>query len=628
MKYRFAIFRAYQRSFQFRLLTALTLISFIFIPAMGYVSYLQGKKTVEKQIRQHSIGMASQIAERIRSFLASPINNVRRLRTFLETGQLDPEDEKGLIRYFHMIQKDHPQFLNINFGDKNGKFIMVPPQRPEIHKLYDPRIRPWYIGALKEKGLFWTDVYVFASSQNPGITVSIPILDPGGDLLGVCSIDIDLSTLSRVLKSIKIGKQGYAYIVEKEHERVIAHPELLRLNFSPERIRFLNSCLNNLMAEGKQFGTTTHKGQDYFTAYTDYPANRWAVAVTMPVSDFLDDINYIKKVTLTMVLAAIMLSGALSYLLAITIVKPLKTLEQGINRVGTGDMDYTLKIHSPDIIGSLAGAFNQMASSLKKSREEVMRTYLELAEKEKLAALGELTAGIAHEIKNPLGIILGSAQVVANKEKPQSMRDQAANFIVEEVVRLNKTLTTFLAFAKPASPKFVPIDLPHLLEETLDSLQDQLGRQHITVVRNALASSSRCRGDREQMRQVFLNLLLNAMQAMPDGGELKVAASLEMAGRLPARGRKFRWVQEPREGRDCMVIEITDTGVGISSQELEKIFDPFVTFKDGGTGLGLSIILQILKLHHAGITVDSREGKGTILTIYFPCGSKEHKDER
>ena len=185
---------------------------------------------------------------------------------------------------------------------------------------------------------------------------------------------------------------------------------------------------------------TVYQGREFFTAYADYPENRWSVGVSLPVSEFLENINAIKKATLSMVLAAIAISCAVSYLMALTVVRPLRTLEKGIQRVSAGDLDYKVNLQDPDIVGSLAEAFNQMAVSLKRSRREIEKTYVELAEKEKMAALGQLTAGIAHEIKNPLGIILGSAEVVANTERPQEMREKAARFIVDEVMRLNKTL--------------------------------------------------------------------------------------------------------------------------------------------------------------------------------------------
>lgn len=613
----------YRHSFQLRLFAAITGMTILFIMATGYFSYLQGRKSIENQIEQYAVSTADQIAARVRSYLSRPAENVRLLKAFIENGFIGPSSTGDLIRYFHLLQKDHPEFLNINYGDRFGNFTMVPPQRPEVHKLYDPRIRPWYVGAVREKGLFWTDVYVFASSQNPGITASMPILDRERSLMGVCSIDINLSTFSGFLKSLKIGDEGYAYIIDNERGRVIAHPDLLDMHSSPDRIRFLSTGLTGLKESRRRFGMTVYQGREFFTAYADYPENDWSVGVTIPVSEFLETIHAIKNATLSMVIIAVAISLAVSYMVALTVVKPLKSLEKGIQRVSAGDLDYTVNLSDPDIVRSLADAFNQMAVSLKRSRREIEKTYAELAEKEKMAALGQLTAGIAHEIKNPLGIILGSAQVVTNPERPQEMREKAARFIIDEVIRLNKTLKAFLAFARPSPPALVSYDLVELLEETLVYLEQTALGQHIDIVRDLPEEGPACMADPDQMRQVFLNILLNAVQAMPGGGTLSVGAAVQNGGEPHRRPGKPLPELPGAAGHDRLVITVSDTGTGVEPDRLEKIFEPFVTFKDDGTGLGLSIVSQILKLHHADVRVESRTGDGCTFTIHFPCMTTE-----
>lgn len=600
------IIRTYRHSFQIRLFAAITGMTILFIAATGYFSYLLGRRSVEKQIEQYAISTAAQITARIRDYLLQPAKQVSLLKTAIENRFIDPSDAPGLIHFFHLLQDDYPEFLNINYGDKSGQFTMVPPQRPEVHKLFDPRIRPWYVGAVENKHLYWTQVYVFASSQHPGITVSTPVFDTHGSVAGVCAIDIDLSTFSRFLNTLKIGKKGYAYIIDNEPGRVIAHPELVNPHFNPDQIRFLNTGLNRLKTGEKKFDLAVFEGQEFFTAYSDYPENNWSVGVNLPVTDFLENINAIKKATATLVLVAVCISCVVSYLVALTIVKPLRTLEQAIKRVSTGDLDYKVRLHDPDIVGTLADAFNQMAFSLKQSQIELKKTYFELAEKEKMAALGQLTAGIAHEIKNPLGIILGSAQVVTNPQKPAHMRNRAAQFIIDEVIRLNNTLTAFLAFARPAPPNLINTDLVALLEETLESISETCDNQMIQVEKTMDHPVLLCAADSDQMRQVFLNILLNATQAMPNGGVLSVKGVLKNDS--TATG-----------DRRLLVITISDTGEGIIADRLEKIFEPFATFKDDGTGLGLSIVTQILKLHHASIIVESQPGSGSTFTIHFPC---------
>lgn len=609
-------FAKIQHSFQVRLFLALALIISIFIPGTGYFSYLQARKAVEKQMQHYSINTAAQIAERIRQFLSQHMDNARLIKAFLENNMIDVHDPMALINYFYLLKRDHPEFANIYYGGQDGRFIMVPPQTPDIHKIFDPRTRPWYAGALNASGAHWTNVYLFASTQKPGITASIPIYDDHRQAIGVCGIDIDLSTFSRFLRSIKIENKGYAYIFENQYGRVIAHPDLVQRSWEAMHIELLSACLTDLKAAGKQFGLTTFHHEYFFTAYTDYPDNDWTVGVTLPMTEFLKHIQSIKKTTITLVVIGMVLCFMLSYLLTLTIVRPLKGLRQGIERVSCGDLDYTVPPPQLDIADALAHSFNRMAASLQKSQEELKRTYIELVEKEKMAALGQMTASIAHELKNPLGVILGSAQVVANTKRPLPMREEAARFIIDEIERLNKTLEAFLAFSKPASPSFSPTDLVELLEETIAATEKEMNTRGIEIEKELVPEHDFCHADKDQIRQVFWNILINASQAMPDGGKLLIKASYQNIDRREDKSYAPALVGAP--GRE-LVIHISDSGCGIQPDQMDTIFEPFVSYRTDGIGLGLSIVYQIIKLHRSKIEVMNNHNQGTTFSLIFPC---------
>ena len=600
------------RSFRMRLFVALSLMIFIFIPVTGYFSYRQALKAVENQMQHYAISTASQISERIRQFLSQHMDTARLIKAFMEKGMIRVNNQQELVGYFNLLKQDHPAFVNVYFGEQNGDFTMVPPQRPEIHKVFDPRSRPWYRGAAAAGGPHWTDVYLFASTQSPGITASVPIYDNSGALLGVCGIDIDLSTFSRFLQTIKIENQGYAYIIENRYGRVIAHPDLVCRTWDSLHLQLLSTCLTELKAAGRQFGLTAFQGAYFFTAYVDYPQSDWTVGVTLPMTEFLSHVQTIKKTTVSMAVVGMVLAAMLSYLITLTIVNPLKALRQGIERISDGDMDHKVYPTNLDIADALALSFNQMAASLKESRSALKQTYIELAEKEKMAALGHMTASIAHELKNPLGVILGSAQVVANSDRPLAMREEAARFIVDETERLDNTLRAFLAFARPASPVFVPVNMIQILEDLLAAIESQMNAKGITVVKQLDGGSPPCLADKDQIRQVFWNILLNAMQAMREGGCLTIAAS---AGDRPGHAA----VLPGTAGSSALVVTISDNGPGIAPELIDTIFDPFVSHREDGVGLGLSIVRQILRLHSADIRVTSPPGGGACFTVTFNC---------
>jgi len=319
-------------SFQVRVFLSLTLIVVIVIPGTGYFCYLQALKVTQGQMQQYAQGTAVQISKRIESFLSHHSYNVKLIKSFFENHLIDMDDDKKILKYFQLFRQDHPEFVNINFGDETGRFLMAPAQIPEVHKTFDPRVRPWYQGAMKSHDVHLTGVYLFASTQKPGMTLSVPIYDKAGTFTAVCGIDIDISSFSRFLQGIKIGKQGVAYIFEKNHGRVIAHPSLVQLPWNPYHLELLRSCLTDLNARDKRSGISSFKGKRFFTAYTDYPDNDWTVGVTLPVSDFLENIKSIQKAIISLVLGGILLASILSYLIAMTIVRPLNILKDGIER--------------------------------------------------------------------------------------------------------------------------------------------------------------------------------------------------------------------------------------------------------------------------------------------------------
>ncbi|MCP3872302.1 MAG: HAMP domain-containing protein [Desulfobacteraceae bacterium] len=614
-------------SFQIRVFLALTLIIVLVIPGTGYFCYLQARKVVEQQMQQYAISTAAQISKRVESFLSQHTYNVKLIKSFFENNLINHFDDKEILRNFHLIQKDHPEFVNINFGDETGRFLMAPAQIPEVHKIFDPRVRPWYTGAVQTKNVHWTDVYLFASTQKPGMTVSVPIYDGTGSVKSVCGIDIDISSFSLFLQGIKISKQGFAYIFENKHGRVIAHPSLVLLPWNSYHLDLLRSLLTDLSRQNKTFGMSSFHGEQFFTAYTDYPGNDWTVGVTLPVSDFMENINAIKKAIMSLVIAGIFFSSILSYLLSMTIVSPLNILKKGIERISSGDLEYKVAINDPDIASDLARSFNQMASSLEMSSRELKKTYAELAQKEKLAAVGQMTASIAHEIKNPLGIILGSAQVVKNGERPMEMREKAAIFIMDEVERLNKTLTVFLDFAKPASPNFQRVVITDLLEEILLSTEELYTEKGYKIDRDFPSMAPEILADPDQIKEVFWNIFLNAVQSMPNGGIITIRISIEKGKELidetiiPIKGLTQQFP-------DYLIISVMDQGCGISDEQMKRILDPFISFRDDGIGLGLSIVSQIVKSHKGKIKIKSLPGKGTRFKLLFPLVKQETNHAR
>jgi two-component system sensor histidine kinase AtoS len=257
-----------------------------------------------------------------------------------------------------------------------------------------------------------------------------------------------------------------------------------------------------------------------------------------------------------------------------------------------------LAIHNALMYQELKAFSQQMEEKIQKTTADLRKTEAQLIRSEKLAALGQLAAGIAHEIRNPLTSINILIHSLTENFPPENAHREDLQVIEEEIRRINEIVDQFLRFAKPASPLFEKTNLIPIFEEILQLLRPQIERGKIKV-KKEFEALPLITVDKEQVTQVILNLLLNAVQAMPKGGHLTLRGQVADSD---------RWIR----------LSIQDSGVGIPGEDLNKLFDPFFSTKEGGVGLGLSIAHRIIDQHHGKIEVESAPGKGTLLTVWLP----------
>ncbi len=261
-------------------------------------------------------------------------------------------------------------------------------------------------------------------------------------------------------------------------------------------------------------------------------------------------------------------------------------------RIAPGDYSKT-ELRFVESLTAQAGIALENALLYKEQRER----YRRMLRADRLATIGELAAGAAHEIRNPLTAIKSSLQYMEGRCR-ENVEKNLLRTALEETTRIDEILSGLLSFARPSEPKKTRFDLLELLEETLALVVYQARALKVTVRRSFPESPVPASGDRGQLKQLLLNVFLNALQAMSGGGELEVEI-------IAPEVRKA-------------LVRISDTGVGISDEDLERIFDPFFTTKKGGTGLGLSICYGIVKSHGGDIEIRSRLGSGTQVTVSLP----------
>ena len=305
------------------------------------------------------------------------------------------------------------------------------------------------------------------------------------------------------------------------------------------------------------------------------------------------------------------------------VVRPVQDLVGGTERVAQGNLEYEIPVRAGDELGSLAVSFNEMTASLRKTKLELdslvatleeqveertkalKQTQEQLIQSEKLASLGKLSASIAHEINNPLSGILTYAKLLTKRLKggppdPKTLEQvsRSLSLIERETERCSNIVRNLLDFARQREPSLQESNLNTVIEEALLLLSHQMLMKGISVERR-FGNVPGIWADYGQLRQVFVNIALNACEAMGEGMTLTVRSGL-----LPEEG--------------MAEVEFSDTGVGISGEYVSRIFDPFFTTKEKGTGLGLSVVYGIVHRHGGKIAIRSQVGKGTTVRILLP----------
>jgi signal transduction histidine kinase len=275
--------------------------------------------------------------------------------------------------------------------------------------------------------------------------------------------------------------------------------------------------------------------------------------------------------------------------LIIRLIRPIIQLKEDVDKIADQGLDIEIQTGRSDEIGKLSTAFNDMVVKLRKSFAERDRL-------SRLAATGELSATLAHEIKNPLNAISGAASYIGKNFRGSLIKD-FVKIINEEVGRINKLTTSLLNFAKPLKPEPAPTDINRLAEETAALMRqecEERGLKLETVLQEGMPEVSL---DYGQIKQVLINLILNSFDAVGQDGVIKVSTGSS-------------------DSRVFLAVE--DNGVGIPEGEFENIFNPFHTTKARGTGIGLAISKKAVTEHGGDITVKSEEGKGSVFTISLP----------
>jgi signal transduction histidine kinase len=578
-----------------RLLRWFLLVALIPLIFMGYQGYYFAKRAVEREVFLHMQAVAESKRRAIEQWfrerqddlavLATNPQLVRSVRAYVcdhENSRLD-EITQVLAAY----QGQSASYAYLCLHDQNGEplactmggspFQMADMQHSTLFEAVrnskTPVLSPVYL----QKGL------------GPGMHVASMIHDTAGQPLAVLVATLALAnTLNPIiLDTTGLGRTGQAYLVDTAKvmltpSRFMHHPDPLthKMDFAGPRAALAGEPGPSVY-EG--FG-----GQKVMGAWEYMPEQRWALIAEMDADEAFAPLAMLRR---NAIIVALLTLGAILIVVAWvsrSISLPIRRLADASLAVSQGDLDRRVAVKLKDEVGELSERFNRMVTSLRDSQRQVVQS-------ERLAAIGELVASVVHEIRNPLSAIKMNLRILEHKCDTSPVIAEHFELANRQMERLEAMLKELLDYSKPVPLNKKLISVRELVAGALRHLELEAAK-----IDQRLDNPERTVNvDAEKMERVLMNLFLNAKQAMPDGGTITISSG--------------------DQASDVM-LSVSDTGHGISKDNLKHIFEPFFTTRKQGTGLGLSNAKKIVEAHGGLITVKSEEQKGTEVVVALPRG--------
>lgn len=425
---------------------------------------------------------------------------------------------------------------------------------------------------------WWSSPIEDLPGVGPVVYYAKPVRDETGEVKGTVVLAYDLAQVVDLLRSIPLGLSGRAYLETPGGRRLGA------LGPSPA---------SGLLVETHELARLP-----------------WTVVLQVPLEGFLGPLRRIRDAALLISFLGLASLVVVLLLLVRSITRPIAALVAASRAIGAGDLSHRIAEVGPDELGTLAGAFNEMAEHLDQNRKETAQLQSQLIQAEKLSAVGQLISAVAHELNNPLAAISGYVQMAQLEPLSARMKEDFGH-MYSNVLRCRKVVENLLFFVRQSRQERHRVDLNSAVNSALELLSYRLLKtEDVRVDKSLCATPPEIAGDFQQIVQVLVNLVGNACDAM--GGVVRYPEGKRLAIRTGAeRGRAW--------------IEIEDNGTGIPTQTRDRIFQPFFTTKEQGrgTGLGLPICRQIVQAHGGDVSVRSVPGEGSVFRVEIPLGSPE-----
>lgn len=565
-----------------RLIIMLIISALLPLLLFGLISILRARDANYKAVVQGNLNAAIRASQEIELYIRNAISILKGLANNLNRIYLEDWQKEAILKNYVI---NFEELRRIYVTDRDGRILITTGTTREIR---DERERRAIESALKGVP-YLSEVYI-SDNLIPNMIVSLPIIRLK-ELDGVIVSEINLRHMWNLVDSIRIGKRGYAWVVSKEGV-LIAHGdpnEKARVVLS-EKVMDMEIVRRVLRGERVIMTYRTRRGVKVLGVAVPIRLVNWGIIIEQPVSEaYALSIRMTHQLLYLVGFFLLLMTGVGAFYGRRMIVNPIKKLIEGTKVISKGNLAHRVRVRTGDELEELANSFNEMAERLSELNEEMKRN-------ERAVTFGRIAAGLVHDLRHPIRNIENSSRLIMIKHDDHEYRERFKRIVEKEFQNINRFLDDLYNLTHPAPLNPIPLNINSLIEEVIQDMRDELDRRGVRFTRD-YGDGIRVRGDRFALERVLRNLITNAIDAMPDGGDLTIST---------------RMVDSEVE------IRVSDTGCGIEEERLKNIFTEYTTTKRKGLGLGLPISKKLVDEHGGRIRVESKVGVGTTFIITLP----------
>jgi len=528
-------------------------------------------------------------------------------------------DRQQIMPFLELVRDRYKVYSEAIVVSQEGNIVYA-----SSPKTSDPRMKEWFKDSLAGKP-YMSDIGFDPEQKESFFWISTPVSDGSGAVKGTVCAKVGTNVILSMVLRLSLGETGECYLVNREGT-FLAHKDPKRI--LTENIAQSESFKNIFSAGEPRITYIDYRGIEVLGASARVGGTGWSLVVEQDKDEAFGGAARLKAYIF--LVAGLSAGGALflAWLLSHYVVNPIRRLSLAADFLARGEFDRAnIKLNRADEIGVLYDAFGDMARKLQDRQQkleqrvvlkesELEETGVKLKESQQaavrsqqLASLGRLASGVAHEIRTPLTSLKLFLESVESEIAISADYEEDFQVAMNQIKRMEATINRFLDFARPQDPIFSLIEVRELIEESLLVIGPKARKQETIIQKSISSALPKIKGDRKQLAEALLNVLVNALEAVAKGGKLSIAADL---AELPTAAGL----------RTCIRIDIGDTGPGIMEENVPRLFDPFFTTKATGAGLGLSIVRSTIQRHGGEVMVQSIAGEGTTFSLLIPLDAE------